>query len=561
MTWRRSSPPRLATLVGLSALAALVAAALLFASLMNLPQVLDRQTHITLQHQASWIAARYVQAFETEFRGPAGMDIAGENEHRRTFARYASNWDLVGPAIPLKLSLALATLRDSRMRSEPVDQELLPAEAQVLEKIDFRRMPPAQKDEALRIAGDAIEAQLEVLAEQTLAGLSIIDHHGDVVASSVPAWRGRNAAVGIREVRATLGDGHRHAARRRRHLPEASAGPLARFSDYQISLAVPIWKDGFLLGAVHILRTPRSVQDLLKDLGPSVWFGIALPFLLLTMTLLAAIRFFAVLPIRSLVAQVDPALTSAAARERPIPQPRSREVGELSQAVAQMARSMRKQAEEASAQADDLVHSIKNSLLPVRQATSELLSEGEAMSTSERRTATDRISSGLDRVMEHSLKVLEFANSGLPNEEARGPTDLKDVLAELEEAGRTVEICGLGGLPDLPMVAIERTSLGKILDRLFENAQQAGAHSVDITIRQRADALVLRCADDGPGVPEQHRATIFQRGFTTRSASAGTGLGLATARRLAERAGGALYLDPSQHGAAFELVIPLPPDL
>jgi signal transduction histidine kinase len=559
MSWRGQYQPRLATWAGLSALVSLVAAALLFFSLIDIPQIFDRQTHTALQHQAALVAARYVEAFENELRGKTSIGIGGDEQHRQRFARYAADWKLLGTGVPLKRNFYAKALRDARTHPEPADPDLLDADAKVMGTIEFLEIRPAQKDAALRNAGQAIEAHLEMLSEQTLAGLSVIDHHGEVVASSVPAWRGRNGALGISEVRDTLETGQRHATRRHRNLPDASAGPLARFSGYQISLAVPMWKDDFLLGTVHVLRTPHSVRDLLNGLGPAVWFRISLPFLLLTLALLAAVRFFAVVPIRSLVSQADPAATSAAARETPIRHPRSREVGELSEAIARMAQAMREQAEEASAQADDLVHSIKNSLLPVRTATSELFSEGERMNAAERRTATDRISRGLDRVMEHSLAVLEFANSGLPDEEAPRPTDLHDLLAELTEAESMIEIRGLGGVRGLPMVAMERTGLEKILHRLLENAQQAGATSVDISIRFRADSLVLRCADDGPGVAEETRGKIFQRGFTTRSSSTGTGLGLATARRLAERAGGALYLDRSHTGAAFELVIPLNP--
>ena len=69
--------------------------------------------------------------------------------------------------------------------------------------------------------------------------------------------------------------------------------------------------------------------------------------------------------------------------------------------------------------------------------------------------------------------------------------------------------------------------------------------------------LRLHVQDDGPGVPPELRAKIFEPLFTTKAR--GIGLGLAVSRSLAENNGGALTLDDSANGARFTLALPVHP--
>jgi two-component system sensor histidine kinase PilS (NtrC family) len=65
------------------------------------------------------------------------------------------------------------------------------------------------------------------------------------------------------------------------------------------------------------------------------------------------------------------------------------------------------------------------------------------------------------------------------------------------------------------------------------------------------DAVIFELADDGPGVPLELRAQVFEPFFTTRPG--GTGLGLYIARELADANGAALELLPQSPGAVFRI--------
>ncbi len=109
---------------------------------------------------------------------------------------------------------------------------------------------------------------------------------------------------------------------------------------------------------------------------------------------------------------------------------------------------------------------------------------------------------------------------------------------------------------DLPRVSVDVVQIGQILFNLLVNALQAigerGTVHVGATASDRQ--VHLHVQDDGPGVPPELRAKIFEPLFTTKAR--GIGLGLAVSRSLAEANGGALTLDESDGGARFTLSLP-----
>jgi signal transduction histidine kinase len=68
------------------------------------------------------------------------------------------------------------------------------------------------------------------------------------------------------------------------------------------------------------------------------------------------------------------------------------------------------------------------------------------------------------------------------------------------------------------------------------------------------DAVVIRVADDGPGVPREIRDRVFEPGFSTKQS--GWGIGLSLAKRIVEENhGGRLVLAPATQGATFEIIL------
>jgi signal transduction histidine kinase len=74
------------------------------------------------------------------------------------------------------------------------------------------------------------------------------------------------------------------------------------------------------------------------------------------------------------------------------------------------------------------------------------------------------------------------------------------------------------------------------------NGAQArqGRGVLSVSSRASGDMEEILIADDGPGIPPETRARLFEPFFTTKHR--GTGLGLATARRVIEAHGGTIDL-------------------
>ena len=77
---------------------------------------------------------------------------------------------------------------------------------------------------------------------------------------------------------------------------------------------------------------------------------------------------------------------------------------------------------------------------------------------------------------------------------------------------------------------------------LLENALKHTPPGTRVSVRSIGNSLVV--ADDGPGIPAEYAAQVFERFYRVDGARAsGSGLGLAIARELAEAMGGTLELD------------------
>lgn len=99
--------------------------------------------------------------------------------------------------------------------------------------------------------------------------------------------------------------------------------------------------------------------------------------------------------------------------------------------------------------------------------------------------------------------------------------------------------------------------LVRLLHALYDNAIHASApRPPRVATQARTDGgrVVIDIADDGPGVPVEIAARVFDPLVTARPG--GTGLGLALARRIATAHGGSIRLVASPIGATFRLELP-----
>jgi signal transduction histidine kinase len=112
----------------------------------------------------------------------------------------------------------------------------------------------------------------------------------------------------------------------------------------------------------------------------------------------------------------------------------------------------------------------------------------------------------------------------------------------------------------LPKLTVRASELNQVWTNLLDNAIDALGDKGTITIatRRDGDGAVVEIGDDGPGIPSALRERIFDSFFTTKEVGQGTGLGLATARRIvADGHDGKLTVDSEPGRTTFRVWLPL----
>ena len=116
----------------------------------------------------------------------------------------------------------------------------------------------------------------------------------------------------------------------------------------------------------------------------------------------------------------------------------------------------------------------------------------------------------------------------------------------------------LGNVP-LTVVADEGRILQVVMNLLVNAGQAVGAKGV-VTLRGRAVDrwATVEVEDDGPGIPAEVAAQLFQPFFTTKPEGEGTGLGLSISRQIAQEHDGDLtFTTQPGKGTCFRLTLPL----
>jgi PAS domain S-box-containing protein len=212
-------------------------------------------------------------------------------------------------------------------------------------------------------------------------------------------------------------------------------------------------------------------------------------------------------------------------------------------------------------------HELRAPLTSIYGFAETLLREDVAFGEDERRTFLSYIATEAERltgIVDALLSVAQLEAGDLQVQLEL--TDLRDVVTDVVSNVQREVVNGRRFVIDVPEepldASADRDKVRQILTNLLDNAVKFSPHGGTVTVaaRRTPDAVQVRVADEGSGVPSGEQERIFRKFYRADAAgpdSGGTGLGLFIARGLATAMGGRLWVDPGAgHGASFVFELP-----
>lgn len=206
-----------------------------------------------------------------------------------------------------------------------------------------------------------------------------------------------------------------------------------------------------------------------------------------------------------------------------------------------------------------LAHDLKTPVATARAALENW--EADAGESDKSRLARDQLKA-LTRRIEDLMEVVRL-DSGTARPRRERVSCGEIVEASISRFGQTLGSHSLS--VDVPAqeirIEVDPVQIAEALGHGLENAARYSPHGSEIrvSIEEEKDAVVLRVADSGKGIPPRDRDRVLERFVRLPNSEGvpGSGLGLSIARSLVELNGGRIRIgDSPGGGASFEIAFP-----
>jgi len=217
--------------------------------------------------------------------------------------------------------------------------------------------------------------------------------------------------------------------------------------------------------------------------------------------------------------------------------------------------------------AQKFVHEVKNPLTPIKVMVGHLLAKYQATHTARDSGFEEVLQETREMLSEETAKITRWVEAfskyaQIPDAKV-SRIDLQELLSDFSHRHReywpnvTVTI-----LPsNKPAVVSADAELFKqVLFNLIKNSNEAVASrplQIQISLEEASDgALDISLQDDGPGLPEKLKNSIFKPYQSSKTELGGMGLGLAISKKIMLAQGGDIQWKPSDSGCTFLLKLP-----
>ena len=309
-------------------------------------------------------------------------------------------------------------------------------------------------------------------------------------------------------------------------------------------------------GTVYVAGSRDDVDESVAELTSSlVWIVPLAVFALLVVVWVVVGR--TLRPVERIRAQV--ADIGVAQLDRRVPEPGgddeiARLAVTMNEMLARLEGSVRRQQRFVA----DASHELRTPLTRMRAELEVDESDPAAADAAATRRSQLEEIAGLQRMIE-DLLVLARSDADTPGRRSEA-VDLDDIVLEEIRAFDHSAIAVDASRVSAAQVVGDPDELRRVVRNLIDNARRHATTTVDIELTERGTEATLIVADDGPGIPPEHRTDVFERFARldeSRTGGGRAGLGLAIVHDIITRYDGSISIDESPNGGArFVITIP-----
>ncbi|MGV8917482.1 MAG: ATP-binding protein [Pseudomonas sp.] len=299
--------------------------------------------------------------------------------------------------------------------------------------------------------------------------------------------------------------------------------------------------------SIIALQPVREYKVIISGLREKLYMGFGAALLVLLGLLWAGLT-WGLRALRGLSQELDQ--VEAGSRES-LSEEHPRELLRLTDSLNRLLSSEREQRIRYRDSLGDLAHSLKTPLA-VLQGVSETIAKRPEDLDQARilQSQIERMSQQID----YQLQRASLRKSGLVRHHVLLKPVIESLCNTLDKVYRDKRVDVVVDLSDDYQIAMEQGALLEMLGNLLENAYRLCLSRVRVSLRPSTNGDELCVEDDGPGVPENQRARILQRGERLDRQNPGQGIGLAVVKDIIESYNARLTLgDSPLGGAAFRI--------
>ncbi|NVJ62541.1 MAG: GHKL domain-containing protein [Gammaproteobacteria bacterium] len=298
-----------------------------------------------------------------------------------------------------------------------------------------------------------------------------------------------------------------------------------------------------------LLQEAHLLNSIIDDFRLTLWSGLAFVLVVMTVITLIALQ-WGLAPLRLIAKDLkNIELGKQKSLESNYPQ----ELMPLTENLNLLIAAEQQQREKYRNTLSNLAHSLKTPLAVIKGLVPSLGHDKNAPVLNEQ-------VSRMDEIIQYQLTRAATGTKGSILSSINVKISVDKIMSALEKVYHHKQVKVKVTVPETARFFGDEGDFMEMLGNLLDNAFKWTHSKVDVDVKEQKGEqykLIINILDDGPGVPEEKRKLILQRGQRLDEQTEGQGIGLSVVAEIVHHYGGSIdIVSHDNQGAQFELVFP-----